>query len=373
MRETLAAKVAKHEALGAAGVIANVKTGEILSMVSLPDFDPANPSTAKPDHLFNRASVGVYEMGSTFKSFTMALALEKGVTHINEGYDATNPLHYANFTIKDFHAKKRWLSVPEIYVYSSNIGTAKMILDVGKETQQVFMRDLGMMEPVKIELPEKASPLLPGQWQDINAITISYGHGMSVTPLHLVRGIASLVNGGVLVPLTLTKQAERATRQGKLKGKRVISEQTSASVRDLMRLVVKYGTGKKAAAEGYLVGGKTGTSEKINARGRYQDDAKLTSFVAAFPMDDPQYVVFVMVDEPKPTRDTYGYATGGWIAAPVVKEVIERMAPLYGLKPKYPLTEHADQYWPEAQKIQQAKPAPTPAVKPSPYFHAIAY
>lgn len=343
VRSELKESMEQFNAIGAAGVIMDIQSGEILSMVSLPDFDPNSPDVENANAMFNRASLGTYEMGSTFKTFTTALALESGVTNVHKGYDATHPLKFARHTIRDSHPKSRWLSVPEVYVYSSNIGTAKMALDVGTEKQQAFLSLLGLTKPIDIQLPEKASPLVPATWRDINTITISYGHGISVSPLHTARAIASMVNGGKLLPLTLLKH----TSQKAIEGTQVISRDTSDKIRALMRLVVKEGTGGKADVEGYRVGGKTGTAEKISAAGRYQDDKKLTSFVSVFPMDDPRYLVFAMVDEPKGNKSTYGYATGGWIAAPVAGNIIARAAPLLAVKPAYFIEEEADKYWPE--------------------------
>lgn len=333
----------EFKALGAAGVIMDMKTGEILSMVSLPDFDPNKPSAADKSALFNRATLGVYEMGSTFKTFTSAMALDYGTVTMKDGYDATRPFKIANFTISDSHPKKRWLSVPEIYAYSSNIGTAKMALDVGVEKHQAFLRRLGLFDPLEVELPEKSYPMLPKEWQEISTVTISYGHGMSVTPLHLVRAIAG-VTTGELPALTLIKGENKKIAE------HVVKKETAENVRRLMRLVVDYGTGGKADVPGYRVGGKTGTSEK-NINGRYKADAKITSFISVFPVDDPKYAVLVMVDEPKGNKSTYGYATGGWIAAPVAGRVIARMGPVLGIKPRFDVPEDdAAKFWTEKTK-----------------------
>lgn len=330
VREELAKAINEFRAIGGVGVVADIKTGELLSMCSLPDFNPHEPGKSSDDAKFNRASLGNYEMGSTFKTFTTAMALDYGVVTMRDGYDASNPIKIANFTISDSHPKKRWLSIPEIYAYSSNIGTVKIIMDVGSKRQQEFLKKLGMFEPVKVELPEVSSPLYPKDWKEINEMTISFGHGMAVSPLSLVRGIATVVDGGVLVPLTLLKNGNAK----KPEGVRVMKEATARQMRRLMRMVVQYGTGGKADAEGYRVGGKTGTAEKVQAGG-YNKDSKMALFVAEFPSDNPRYVVLVMVDEPKGDKSTGGYATGGWIAAPVAGNIIRRMGTLYGINPVF--------------------------------------
>lgn len=315
-------------ALGAAGVVMDVNSGEILAMASLPDFDPNQPHLSIGNDGFNRATKGVYEMGSTFKLFTTATALDTGTVSLTDGYDATDPIRVARFTISDFHAKKRWLSVPEILTYSSNIGTAKMALDVGGEKQKEYLSRFGLLSTPDVELPEVGSPLFPARWSDISTMTISYGHGIAVSPLQLVTGISALVNGGVMNSATLMKMdATSAPR-----GTRVLKEKTSAAMRALMRKVVRDGTGGSANIKGYVVGGKTGTAEKQVA-GSYDKTALMSSFVGVFPMTEPRFVVFVMLDEPKGTKATFGYATGGWVAAPAVGRVIEQLGPLFGLTP----------------------------------------
>ncbi|MEZ5691708.1 MAG: penicillin-binding protein 2 [Rickettsiales bacterium] len=353
MHSELLKTVKEFKALGAAGVISNIKSGEVLAMVSLPDFNPHKPPIChkkmKPEECrkFNRVSFGTYEMGSTFKSFTMAMGLEYGVRGMKGGYDATEPLRISSSVIRDSHARRRWLSVPEIYAYSSNVGTAKMALDVGGKRQKEFMKNLGMFERFDIEIPERASPAYPSDWKDINTVTISYGHGISVTPLHLVRGISAIVGGGIIKNLTLLKDGNKSKNDSE---HRIISDKTSKNIRRLMRLVVEYGTARSADVPGYRVGGKTGTAEKIIG-GKYDRDKKMVSFVGVFPVDDPQYVVFVMVDEPKGNKSTHGFATGGWIAAPIVRNIIEMMGPMMGIKPRYDVPEDdADKFWVDDNK-----------------------
>jgi cell division protein FtsI (penicillin-binding protein 3) len=256
------------------------------------------------------------------------MALDEGVVTLDDGYDTSKPIRAARFTITDYKPKNRWMSVTEIFIYSSNIGTARMAMDAGTETQRAFLTRLGLTRPASIELAEVGQPLLPNPWRDINTLTISYGHGLAISPVQLTSAVAAVVNGGELKPATLIKQRDGA----RAKGKRVLSEDTSLKMRRLMRLVVRRGTGRKANAEGYLVGGKTGTADKL-VGGRYARDSRIASFVGAFPMNAPRYVVFAMLDEPKGTKDTHGYATGGWVAAPVVRRVIERIGPLLGVAP----------------------------------------
>ena len=298
----------------------DVNTSEIVAMVSLPDFDPNRRDRISENAIFNRATLGVYEMGSTFKIFNTAMALDYGTTTMQDGYDASKPIRIARFTINDDHAKGRWLSVPEIFMYSSNIGSVRMAMDVGGERQRAFMERLGLLAASAVELPERGRPLSPSPWRPINTMTISFGHGIAISPVQLANGVSAIVNGGVRHPATLLRRDSAEM----LMGERVVSEKTSRVMRRLLRLVVENGTGRNANAKGYLVGGKTGTAEKPGRDGAYRRKALLSSFVAAFPVNDPRYVVLAMVDEPKGNKSSYGYATGGWVAAPAVKRIVER-------------------------------------------------
>jgi cell division protein FtsI (penicillin-binding protein 3) len=330
LTEELATAMAEFRAIGATGLVLDAETGEVVAMASLPSFDPARPGEADSDALFNRASLGVYEMGSVFKIFTTAMALDQGAVSLQDGYDVSRPIRVARFTIRDFKPKNRWLSVPEIFIYSSNIGTVQMAMESGTPAQQAFLGNLGLTRTAQIEVPEVGQPMVPSPWREINTMTISYGHGLAVSPLQMVSAVAAVVNGGDLVPATLLKRdgSERIVVQ------RVLSPRTSRDMRWLMRLAVQNGTGRMADAPGYLVGGKTGTADKLRG-GRYARSARMASFIGAFPMDRPRYVVFALVDEPKGTdSSTFGDATGGWVAAPVVRRVIERMGPLLGIQPK---------------------------------------
>ncbi len=321
----------KFSAIGAAGIVLDAQTGEIIAMVSLPQFNPNNAGKGDDNQRFNRATLGVYELGSTFKAFTMAMAIEAGViTGWDQLWDCTHDLKIARFTIHDTHPLHKMATVPEIFKESSNIGTAQIARSIGSARQQEFLKGLGFMEPVSVELKAKGRVLNPGaNWGDIATMTVGYGHGISVTPLHLATGYAALVNGGIWRPATVLKiGAGHPVPQGR----RVFSEATSAKARELLRLVVLDGTGKKAAAPGYRVGGKTGTAEKV-VGGRYSRGALVTNFAGVFPMDNPRYVVVAMLDEPKSTKETYGFKTAGWNVAPVVGRVIERIAPALGVIP----------------------------------------
>lgn len=328
LRHELATQIEKFSAIGGGGIILDVDTGEIIALVSLPDFDPNDASGADDDARFNRITLGVYELGSVFKIFNHAMALESGAATLSSTYDATKPIRIARFTINDYHPEKRWLNLPEIFKHSSNIGSAKMALDVGGQAQKTFLSNLGLLRRTSVELPEQGLPIYPATWREINTMTISYGHGIAISPLHLASAVAAVVNGGTLHPPTLI----RRERGGAVPGTRVLSAETSRQMRQLLRLVVEDGTGRNADAAGYLVGGKTGTAEK-QVGGRYKRKALISSFIAAFPIHAPRYVVLAMLDEPKGIKESFGYATGGWTAAPVVSRVIARAAPLLNIAP----------------------------------------
>ncbi len=361
MHDALREAMEEFSAIGATGIVYDMQKGELLALANLPEFDPHSPADAPAEARFNRATLGAYEMGSTFKAFTVAMALEHGVVDLDDGYDATNPIKVARYVISDSHPKKRWLSVPEIFAYSSNIGTVKMALDVGTSRQRSFLRKLGLMEPVDIEIPEKAHPLVPDPWREINTMTISYGHGISVSPLHLVRAIAAITGDGRLPHLSLVKDGNKH----KPRGERVVSVDTAHAMRKLMRTVVEYGTASHADVPGYRVGGKTGTAEKVKA-GSYKDKEKLASFVSIFPSDNPRYVVLAMLDEPQGTDATYGYATGGWVSAPVVAKVVNRIGPMLGVAPKFEKPNPKEEaFWARAEQLnKQAK---------NRRVHAVAY
>ncbi|MEH3107421.1 MAG: penicillin-binding protein 2 [Sphingomonas fennica] len=335
VQQTLEAELAKamahFSAIGAAGVVMDVKTGEVLAMTSLPELNPNAPGKGSMEARFNRATLGVYELGSTFKPFTVAMAMDSGiVTSFGQTYDCPRGLRVGRFTITDTHPFGRACTVAEIMQESSNIGTAQIAAQVGPERQREFLRRMHFLEPVSVELRERGRTLTPGaNWGQIATMTVGYGHGIAVTPLHLATGYATLFNGGLWRPATLLKTGPGHPVPA---GERVFTAETSDRMRALLRLVVMKGTGKNADAPGYRVGGKTGTAEKI-LNGRYTHGAVVTSFAGVFPMDDPRYVVIAMLDEPKATKETYGFHTAGWNVAPVISRVIARIGPLLGMIP----------------------------------------
>jgi cell division protein FtsI (penicillin-binding protein 3) len=332
LHEELARVVNEFSAKGAAGIVMDVRTGEIISMVSLPDFDPNHPGAMSPadakDRIFNKITLGSYEMGSAFKIFNTAMTLDAGTATMTKNYDAIHDLHIGRFTISDYHGKHRMLSVPEVFMYSSNLGSARMAMEAGATRQREFLARLGLLKPVPVEFDELSKPHYPAQWREVNVITIAYGHGIAVSPLHVAAGVSAIVNGGILHRPTVLKRAPGAD----LPGERVISEKTSMQMRKLMRLVVEFGTAKLGAAPGYVVGGKTGTAEK-NLGGHYQEKKLLSDFVAAFPMHEPRYLVLTMVDEPHGTKQSHGFATAGWTVVPATSRIIQRIAPVLGVQP----------------------------------------
>jgi cell division protein FtsI (penicillin-binding protein 3) len=327
LKEEISAQIAAFSAHGGMGIIADVNTGEILALVSLPDFDP-NDVGANDDNTFNQATLGTYEMGSVFKIFNTAMALDDRVTTMTGSYDATRPIQIGRFTIHDDHGKHRWLTVPEIFMYSSNIGSAKMAVDAGAERQQAFLGRLGLLTAPRLEIQEIGQPQAPKPWHLVNTMTVAFGHGISVSPLQTVTAVSAVVNGGVLHRATFLKHPA----DYRPAGTRVMSQQTSEDMRRLLRLVVERGTGKFAAAPGYLVGGKTGTAEKVDVHG-YAKKELLSSFIGVFPINAPRYVIMVSVDTPHPNAKSMGEATGGWVAAPAVSRIVQRMAPIVGIPP----------------------------------------
>jgi len=326
LAEALDDAMTTHRAVGAAGLVMDVTSGELLALVSLPSFDPKAPDRSATNARFNRATLGTYELGSTFKPFTIAMALDLGVAALEDSYDATEPIRVSRHLIRDHHPENRWLTVPEILIHSSNIGAARMAVHVGGERQRSFLEALGMLARMPLESSERGRPIAPRRWSTHSTMTIGFGHGIAVTPLHLIAGYAALVNGGIAVTPTLLR---RETGMH-IERRRVIGAETSAVMRMLLYAVVAEGTGRKAAVPGYLVGGKTGTAEKAIG-GRYKRDSMITSFVGVFPIDEPRYAVLTLLDEPKGTKETFGFATAGWTAAPVAGAVIERIAPFLGV------------------------------------------
>jgi cell division protein FtsI (penicillin-binding protein 3) len=336
LRDELEKVIEDFTAKAGAGIIMNVNTGEILAMVSLPDFDPNHPDAADPDHpeikladrLFNRATLADYEVGSVFKTFTTAAALDSGATTMSGRFDATHPIHIGRFTISDYHGKHRVLTVPEVYMYSSNVGEARIGLAVGADRLRSYLRRFGLLSAPVLELDEIGRPHYPAVWREVNVLTIAFGHGISIPLISLATAASATINGGVLHQATLLKLPAGDIPDGR----RVISQETSNRMRKLMRLVVEHGTARLAAAPGYVVGGKTGTAERAIG-GHYMRHQLISTFIGAFPMNDPKYLIVMMVDEPHGNKKSYGYATAGWTAAPATGRVIQRIAPLLGIEP----------------------------------------
>jgi cell division protein FtsI (penicillin-binding protein 3) len=333
MRDELIKARDRFKAKAAAGLITDARTGEVVAMVSVPDFDPNNPREALDPTRINRLTTGVYEMGSTFKALTLAMALDSGKVNLGSTFDASHPLVYGKFAIHDYHAQNRVLSVPEIFTYSSNIGTARMALRLGIEHHKWFLRKVGQLDRLRTELPESAEPLWPRRWAELNTVTIAFGHGIAVAPLQAMMAVGALMNGGWLIPPTFIKRTEK---DAMALATRVINPETSVKMRYLMRLNVEKGTATRADVKGYYVGGKTGTSEKVIG-GRYSKTKVLNTFTAVMPADKPKYLLLIMLDEPQGLPETHGFATSGWNAVPVGGAVISRVAPLLGLEPRYNL------------------------------------
>lgn len=332
MRDELIKAMAKYKAKAAAGLLLDVNSGEIISHVSLPDFDPNSPAEALKDPMtINRMAVGVFEMGSTFKALTTAMALDTGKITLNSSFDARAPLRYGRFRIGDFRGQGRVLSVPEVFIYSSNIGTARMALSVGVEGHKAFLRKMGVLDRLPTELPESAMPLVPSRWGELNTMTISFGHGLAVAPLQAMVATAALVNGGYLIPPT---HLRRTPEQAQQLAKRVIKPETSEAMRYLMRLNAEKGSAQRANIPGYFLGGKTGTSEKV-VGGRYSKTKVMTNFVSVFPSDKPRFLLLVMFDEPEGVPETQGQRTSGWNAAPTTGYIIERIGPMLDLTPRF--------------------------------------
>ena len=330
MEAELAAAVTAQRAEGGTGIVLDVRTGEIVAMASAPTFNPNSAGRADANALYNRATMGVYELGSTFKPITVAAAMEAGiVTSPGQRWDASAPVPIGRFQISDDHPIGRAVTVPELLVHSSNIATARIADQMGAERMQRAFRDLGFHESAHVELNERARPLWPSDWGRARVLTSAYGHGVAITPLHLASAYAALVNGGIWRPATLIRtEPGRAAR-----GRRVYSEQTSFRMRQYLRMIVQHGTGRRGEAPGFRVGGKTGTAEKVAAGGGYSRRVNVSTFAAAFPMDEPRYVVLVMMDAPQGTEENHFLTTAAWTAAPIVSRVIARTGPLLGVIP----------------------------------------
>jgi cell division protein FtsI (penicillin-binding protein 3) len=329
VRDELADAMQRYHALAATGVVLNAHTGEVLAMASLPDYDPNNPVDANQPDRLNRMTAGAYELGSVFKSFTFAMGFDSGAVKMSDVIDASHPIHVGRFTIHDFHPKSRPLTVPEVFIYSSNIGAAHMAMKVGKDVQQEYLRRFGLLTRLQTDLPEVASPILPPKWTDLTAMNVAFGQGIAVTPMSTAVADAALVNGGWLIPPTFEPRTEA---EAKALAVEVVKPSTSDQLRYLFRLNVEKGSGRSADVPGYMVGGKTGTAQKVE-NGRYSANKRLNSFLAAFPIDAPQYVVLVVLDDPQAEKQGEG-TTAGSNAAPIVGAIIRRSAALLGVEPR---------------------------------------
>lgn len=341
LRREVKRAMSDFDGIAGAGVIMNVNSGEVLAATSLPDFDPNKVRSApNASEMFNRVTLGVYEPGSVFKIFTTAALLDVKHPSLSKQYDATKPIYIGGYPIRDFHPEKRPLTIPEIFMVSSNIGTAHMAQDIGTENLKKMFGDLGLMKKPDFEIDEVGTPIIPHPWGVITTLTASYGHGIAVTPLQLVSAVSTVINGGLRVHPNLVMNDEVKDKKSDT-AVRVISKETSLKMRQLLRLVVSNGTAKKADVAGYNIGGKTGTAQK-NVNGRYVADKRMAIFLGAFPMDNPEYAVLVLVDEPKPNKDSYGYATAGWVAAPAVARVISGMGSILGMEPEQDVADIAE-------------------------------
>lgn len=333
IRQELKAGIDKFSALGGVAILMDVKTAEVIAMVSLPDYDPNTMSGADDRAMFNFATKGLYEPGSVLKVFNAAFGLEKGHIKLTDRFDATKPLRLRYNTIKDYRGENRWLDLQEILIYSSNIGSAQIALKIGKEKQQEFLKSLGLFEQLKsFEVAEKAAPMLPRRWGEETTATVAYGYGVSVTPLHIASAFASVVNGGIYHFPTVVASENHD------EGRRVMSAKTSEKMLKLLRGVVVEGSGKRANVLGYEVAGKTGTANKL-VNGKYIDKKVMTSFVGTFPASNPKYALMLMLDEPKATKETWGFVTSGWNTVPTAGKIITAIAPQLDIKANYDLDE----------------------------------
>jgi cell division protein FtsI (penicillin-binding protein 3) len=331
MRDELSQAMDEFQAIGACGIVMDVRTGEVIAMVSLPDYDANQFGKASAEERFNRAVTGMYEPGSTFKLQTAAMALDAGAVHIWDMFDAAHDIKVGRFTISDFEGKHRWLYLPEVLAYSSNLGAAHVAVTAGTEHQRAWLKNMGMFNKIGIQLPEAGLPIVPpaANWKELTTMTVGFGHGIAVSPLHVVRGTAAVANGGIKLTPTIEELAPGAAAP---EGERIMQQANSDTIRKLMRLVVTEGYGKPADVPGYYVGGKTGTAEKVG-RGGYQKHTNVSAFISVFPMNAPRYAVYFMLDSPHGNKSTGGFSTAGAVSAPGAGKVIARIAPMLGLFP----------------------------------------
>ena len=327
VNEELDSAIKEFSALGGIGLVVNPNNGQIISLVSKPDYNPHNPGKASSEQLFNKASLGAYEFGSVFKILTFAIGLETKKTNINRTYDISH-LKVGRFDFQDFSKSSGIHSTADIFAKSSNKGTGKIALDIGAELFQKYLRDLGIAEQVMIQIPERARPFMPNNkyWNDVSMVTMSFGYGIATSALNLIQAVIPTINGGIMYPLTLVKSDVEP------EGRRVFSEKTSDDIRKLLRLVVTKGSGKRADVPGYLVAGKTGTANKLDGK-HYSKHSRRSSFVAIFPGDKPEYLVYVMLDDPQVTPNSAGITSGAVNAAPTVGKIISRIASIECMLP----------------------------------------
>jgi cell division protein FtsI (penicillin-binding protein 3) len=329
LRDELQWGINRFRAKAGAGAVIDVNTGEIIALESLPDFDPNNPGDMKDPTIINRINVGVYEMGSTFKALTLAMALDSGKATLATRVDARENLRYGRFTIHDFKGAHRVLAVPEVFTHSSNIGAARLAMMVGVAGHQAFLKKMGQLDRLRTELPESAEPLIPKHWSELNTITIAFGQGINVAPIQALMAVAALVNGGnIMTPTFLPRTEEQALAVSH----RVVSPQTSESMRYLLRANATHGSAAFANIPGYYVGGKTGTADKI-IHGHYSHDKEFTTFMAITPANKPKYLYMVLYDEPQGLPEDGFYHTAAHNAGRVAGRVIERVEPLIGDPP----------------------------------------
>jgi cell division protein FtsI (penicillin-binding protein 3) len=331
LRDELQKGVEKFKAKAGAAAVMDVNTGEIVALASLPDYDPNKPTDALDVPHINRMNVGVYEMGSTFKALTIAMALDSGKVTLNSRLDARGALHFGRFAIHDYHAQNRALTVPEVFTFSSNVGTARMALGQGVEKHKAFLQKMGQLTRMRTELPESAEPIVPRNWGELNTMTIAFGHGLAVAPLQAMMAVGALMNGGYLITPTFLKRSEDEARKDAVQ---VIKPETSEAMRYLMRLNAEIGTARKVNIDGYYVGGKTGTAEKV-VNGHYSKTRLFTTFMAVAPADKPKYLYLTIMDEPQGLPEDGGHATAAFNSGYVTGRIIERANPILGLPPRF--------------------------------------
>lgn len=327
--EELESSIKEFNALAGAGVVADLESGEVLAMVSKPDFNPHNSLSLTSNNTFPMASLGVYEIGSVFKPVLIGVAFDTKTASMSDVYNLAN-FTVGKLLVKDYRRHDGWRTIPEIFIHSSNIGMAQIALETGQKNISSYMKNLGLFDKLSLEIPENGAPIIPKQkeWSDISIVTMSYGYAISITPAHFVQSMVPLLNGGKFFPLTLIKDKNKNNDKAKI----VMSESVSKEMRKLFRLNVVVGTGKKSEVKGYLVGGKTGTANKIK-NGKYSQNNRMSSFIAAFPSHNPKYLIYILLDDPKGNQSTYGFATAGYTVAPCVSRIISRMAGILNMAP----------------------------------------